>query len=272
MKPAPFTYCRPDNVEQVLDLLRQHGGDSRILAGGQTLMAMLNMRLVEPKILVDISMMEALRFIRVADNYLEIGAAVIQADLLAWTDLEQYAPLMAKALPWVGHAQTRNKGTVCGSIAHSDPSSEMPLCLALLGGEIVLRSKTNRRMVKAADFQIGTLTTARQEDELIEAIRIPVPADVSKFAFQEVAIRHGDFALVAVAASHSPDGIRLGVGGVADRPEVRHWEHLPEDEIDTALNDLAHELGGYDDIHASAGYRRELVRTIGKRVILEVMA
>lgn len=272
MKPAPFAYCRPDSVDQALEVLSRHGADVRILAGGQTLVAMLNMRLVEPGVVVDISGLEPLRFIRVAGGWLEIGATVVQADLLAWPELERHAPLVARALPWVGHVQTRNKGTVCGSIAHSDPSSELPLCLALLGGEVVLRSRTRRRVVSAGDFQVGTLTTAREEDELIEAIRLPLPVEASRFAFHEVAIRHGDFAIVGVGASRSRDGIRIAIGGVADCPQVRHWPDLPDSEIETALNDLAHELGGYDDIHASAAYRRELVRTVGKRAISEAMA
>jgi len=272
MKPAPFAYCRPETVEDALDMLSRHGADARILAGGQSLVAMLNMRLIEPEVLIDISALEALRFIRVSGNHLEIGAAVTQSALLAWPDLERHAPLFAQALPWVAHVQIRNRGTVCGSIAHSDPSSELPLCLALLGGEVVLRARRSRRVVGADEFQIGTLTTARRDDELIEAVRLPLPARDARFAFHEEAIRRGDFALVAVAASCAPDGIRLAVGGVADRPEVRHWSDLPAGEIEATVNDLAHALGGSTDIHASAAYRRELVRILAKRAITEVTA
>ncbi len=274
MKPAPFTYIQPDTVEEALEALRQYGGDARVLAGGQSLMAMLNLRLTSPSVLVDISKLEELRSIRMDGAMIEIGASVTQAELEAWPALGEQAPLVAKAIPWVGHFQTRNRGTVCGSIAHADPSSELPLCLALLEGEVVLRSASSERRVSAEAFQVGLLQTDRREDELITAVRIPAGVGKVGAAFREVARRHGDFAIVALGVTAAQDGsLRIGVGGVADRP---HAEPVPADmshaDQSEYANALAWRMGGYDDIHASARYRRDLLRRIAPQLILEVQA
>ncbi len=175
MKPRPFDYVRPDTVEEVLALLAEHGEDARILAGGQSLVPMLNLRLIDPAVLIDISRLVELDAIRDRGDQIEIGAAVTQNTLMAWPQLAQKLPLLAAALPFVGHFQTRNKGTVCGSIAHADPSSEIPLALAVAGGTVVLRSKKRGERVLAAEaFQQDMLTTARAPDELIAAVRFPV--------------------------------------------------------------------------------------------------
>jgi len=167
MKPAQFDYVRAGSVEQATALLAQHGARARILAGGQSLMAMLNIRLAEPALLIDISGLGGLRELRIDGDWVEIGAGVTQAELLAWPALATELPLLAMALPSVGHFQTRNRGTVCGSLAHSDPSSELPLCLALLGGEVVLRSQRGTRRLRGQAFQTGMLSTAREVDELL---------------------------------------------------------------------------------------------------------
>ncbi|MGB6284781.1 MAG: FAD binding domain-containing protein, partial [Xanthobacteraceae bacterium] len=153
MKPRPFDYVRPDTVEEAVALLAEYGDDARILAGGQSLVPMLNLRIVEAQALIDISRIGVLDAIRQVGSKIEIGAAVTQNKLLAWPQLAEKLPLLAAALPHVGHFQTRNKGTVCGSIAHADPSSELPLALAVLGGEIVLKSLRGERVLAAKDFQ-----------------------------------------------------------------------------------------------------------------------
>src|ERR1700681_4864684 len=207
MKPRPFDYVRPDTIEEALAILAEHGDDARILAGGQTLLAMLNLRVVEAAILVDITRIAELDLIREVDGKIEVGAAVTQNRLLAWPALAAKLPLLAAALPFVGHFQTRNKGTVCGSIAHADPSSEIPLALAVLGGEVVLCSKKRgERVLGANEFQKDMLTTARELDELIVAVRFPVMAGQGA-AFREVARRHGDFAIIAVAAIADSHGV-----------------------------------------------------------------
>ena len=275
MKPRPFDYLRPDTVEEALALLAEYGDDARVLAGGQSLVPMLNLRIVEVDALIDISRIAALDVIReVRDKELgqsiEIGAAVTQNKLLAWPQLSEKLPLVAAALPHVGHFQTRNKGTVCGSIAHADPSSELPLALALVGGEIVLKSQRGERKLAAKDFQKDMLTTARAGDELITAVRFPAANGNGigrGVGFREVARRHGDFAIVAVAAvAESKNAVRLGVGGLAGAPMVRR---IAVDGAEKAVREWAGELEGYEDLHASAAMRRDLFRNLAPLVIEE---
>ena len=273
MKPRPFDYVCPDTVEEAVAILAEHGDEARILAGGQTLLAMLNLRVVEPAILVDITRIPELAAIREIDTddgggKIEVGAAVTQNRLMAWPALAQKLPLLATALPFVGHFQTRNKGTVCGSVAHADPTSEIPLSLAVLEGEVVLRSSRGTRVLAADDFQQGMLATAREPDELITAVRFPVMA--GGVGFREVARRHGDFAIVAVAAVVEDAGsVRIGVAGMADRPAVRRIKADGPSGISDAIERLAWQLEGYEDVHASARMRRDLLRGIATVVIEE---
>lgn len=269
MKPQQFDYLRAGSIEEAVAELAETGEDAKILAGGQSLIAMLNFRLAEPEVLVDIAGVDALSYIREDGNMVEIGAGTTQGELQAWDELPEKLSLLHKAFPHIGHFQTRNRGTVCGSIAHADPSTELPLCLATLGGEVVLRSKKGERRLKAAEFQLGMLTTARRPDELVAAARYPKARPGAGYAFREVARRRGDFAIVALAASASGDVVRLGIGGVDDKPTVREWTGLADGDLDVALNDFAWDLGGYDDIHATSKYRRKLVRALGRRVIEE---
>lgn len=270
MKPRPFDYVRPDTVDEALAILAEHGDDARVLAGGQTLLAMLNLRIVEAAMLIDITRIPELDFIREVDGKIEVAAAVTQNRLLAWPSLSRKLPLLRAALPFVGHFQTRNKGTVCGSIAHADPSSEIPLVLAVLAGEVVLRSRKGTRVVAASEFQQGMLMTARAPDELITAVRFPVMN--AGVAFREVARRHGDFAIIAVAATvENAHGIRIGVAGMADRPAIRRIKADDASSLRDAIERLAWELRGYEDIHASARMRRDLLRRIAPVVVEEAM-
>lgn len=269
MKPKEFDYVRAESLDEALACLAEHGANARILAGGQSQVAMLNFRLVDVQLLIDISRIAELDYIRVEGGALEVGAATRQADLKDWPDLARKVPLLHAALPHLGHFQTRNRGTVCGSIAHSDPSSELPLCLATLEGEVVLRSRRGRRVLKAGEFQTGLLSTAKEPDEMITAVRFPLGVKGTGYAFDEMSRRKGDFAIVSLAAVVSGDALRLGIGGVADQPIVRDWAGLDQSQLDEALNAFAWDLGGNDDIHASARYRRELVRRLGRRTIME---
>jgi 2-furoyl-CoA dehydrogenase FAD binding subunit len=268
MKPAAFDYVRAEHLDEALDMLRQDGGDARIIAGGQSLMAMLNMRLAKPRTLIDIMRLPELARIERKANTITVGAGVRQAALLAWPDLRASLPLVALALPWTGHVQTRSRGTVCGSIAHADPSAELPLVLQALGGEVHLRSAKKRRRVAAKDFFVGMMATTRADDELIEAISLPVVG--KRCAFREVARRHGDFAIVACAAVATDSGVRLAVGGVADMPATLDLPRLEGSALDDALNAFAWELDARDDVHATARYRRDLVRMIGRDLVREV--
>ncbi|MFH0301812.1 FAD binding domain-containing protein [Bradyrhizobium sp. 31Argb] len=269
MKPAAFDYVRAESVNEVLEGLSKEGGNARVLAGGQSLMAMLNMRLAKPRLLIDIMRLKELNRIEEQAGVVTIGAGVRQAALLAWPELARTLPLLALALPWVGHVQTRSCGTICGSLAHADPSAEMPLALIALGGEVHLRNARRRRRVAASEFFLGMMATARAEDELIEAVSFPSPG--GGCAFREVARRHGDFAIVACAAVATPKGVRLAVGGVADVPMARDWPRLDRSALDDALNGFAYELNARDDVHATARYRRDLVRIIGRDLVREVL-
>jgi 2-furoyl-CoA dehydrogenase FAD binding subunit len=271
MKPRRFDYVRPDSVDEAVAVLAEHGDAASVLAGGQSLMAMLNLRVAEPAVLVDIARILELDYIRIDDDKVEVGAAVTQNELKRWSQLAGKLPLLAAALPFVGHFQTRNKGTVCGSIAHADPSSEIPLALATLGGEVVLRSQRGARVLAASDFQRGMLTTARAPDELIIAVRFPVQS-TQCVAFREVARRHGDFAIIAVAACvEARNMVRIGIGGVADRPAVRRAVIDSTAAARDIFESIAWELEGYDDLHASARLRRDLLRRVGPVVVEEAL-
>jgi len=265
MKPAPFDYVRAASLAEAHDVLAAEGGDAAVLSGGQSLVPLLSMRMARPKVLVDIMHVGELGGIRIENGAIRVGACVRQADLLAWPGLAEYQPLLAQALPWVGHWQTRARGTVCGSIALADPSAELPLVLAALRGDIVLSSKHGRRSVKADAFFTGLMSTARNDDELIEAVSFPCRRNGEGVAFREFARRHGDFAIVACAAIATEKNVRLAIGGVADRPTVRDLG----DASDESLETFAAGLDARDDLHATADYRRNLVCRLGRATIEE---
>jgi 2-furoyl-CoA dehydrogenase FAD binding subunit len=232
---------------------------------------MLNMRLARPQIVVDVMRVAALKQVDETGGALTIHAAVRQVEIERRTNLAKDQPLLAAALAWVGHAQTRSRGTLCGSVAHADPSAELPLVLVALGGSVHLRSRRAKRKVAAEDFFTGMMTTDRRGDELIEAITFPPKAPATGYAFREVARRHGDFAIVACAALADPRGGRLAIGGVAERPVARAMPLPGSSALDDALDDFAWSLEARDDLHASARYRRELVRRIGKSTLEEAV-
>jgi 2-furoyl-CoA dehydrogenase FAD binding subunit len=272
MKPAAFDYLRADHADVAVAALAQHGEDARILAGGQSLMAVLNMRLAQPSLLVDISRSESLAQIRIAQGQLCIGAAATQARVEWRQGLASELPLLALAFPHISHFQVRNRGTVAGSIAHADPSAELPLCLLALEGEVVLRRARGRRVVKAADFFTGMLLTARQPDELLEEVRFPLAQSGAGHGFEEFSMRHGDFAVCAVAVVADAQRLRITVGGVADRPTARDFPVLQGSALDDALNELAWSLEARDEPQASALLRRQLVRTLGRRAVHQALA
>jgi 2-furoyl-CoA dehydrogenase FAD binding subunit len=269
MKPPRFDYIRAESLAEVHAMLGEDGADAHIIAGGQSLVPMLSMRLAAPNILIDIMHLPPLAKIAASGDVIRIGAGVRQAELLAWPKLGENQPLLAAALPWVGHAQTRSRGTVCGSVAHADPSAEIPLVLLALQGAIELSSRKRSRRVAADDFFTGLMSTARENDELIEAVEMPMKRAGSGYAFREYGRRHGDFAIVACAAVAHENGIRLAVGGVADRPTARDFPNLDGGALDDALNAFARDLEARDDLHATASYRRGLVRRLGRATIEE---
>jgi 2-furoyl-CoA dehydrogenase FAD binding subunit len=264
MKPAAFDYVRTDGAEEARALLSRYGEDARILAGGQSLMAVLNMRLAQPQLLIDISRSASLAGTAVGDGHLQVGAAATQASIEWRPDLARELPLLALALPHVSHFQIRNRGTVCGSIAHADPSAELALCLLALRGQVLLSSARKHRTVDAQDFFLGMLSTARASDELLDAVRFPLAKPGQGFGFAEFSRRHGDFAICAVAVVADDNGLRIAVGGVADRPIARDLPHLDHSALDDALNEFAWALDARDDPQISAATRRHLVRRLGR--------
>ena len=269
MKPAPFDYLKAGSLAEAADALAEAGEDGRVIAGGQSLMPMLNMRLARPSLLVDIMGVEDLTRIEMVKDRIRIGAGVHQAALLGWEGLGEHLPLMKAALPWVGHAQTRSRGTVCGSVAHADPSAEIPLVLTALKGDIVLRARNRTRTVQAADFFTGMMATDLRPGEMMESVSLPKRAPSTGCAFREIGRRHGDFAIVACAAVVDGKNARLAVGGAADTPVARDLPLPDSGDLDDALNEFAWSLQAGDDLHASARYRRELVRRLGRETIEE---
>jgi 2-furoyl-CoA dehydrogenase FAD binding subunit len=269
MKPARFDYVQAETLAEAHAVLADEGADASVIAGGQSLLPLLSFRLARPKVVVDIMRIPSLDTIARESDAIRIGAGVRQANLAAWPELAGAQPLLALALPFIGHAQTRSRGTVCGSIAHADPSAEIPLVLTALAGEIVLSSARRLRRVAAADFFTGLMSTARADDELIEAAIVPRRRAGHGYAFREFARRHGDFAIVACAAIANERDARLAIGGVADRPIA--FDHLPlyGTALDKALDRIARELDARDDLHASADYRRDLVRRLGRAAVVE---
>lgn len=278
MKPAPFHYAAPDTVEQTLALLHAYGSDAKLLAGGQSLVPLLNMRLARPSVIIDLNRVKTLDYIREDDGGIRIGAMTRQRNAERSPLVTRRLPLLAAALPFVGHLQIRSRGTVGGSIAHADPSAELPAVLVALSGSAVLRSLGQTRVIRGDDFFVSYLTTTLRADELLTEVRIPVH-DGQGTAFLEIARRHGDYALVGVAAVVTMDGnrcaqARLAFTGVGPTP-VR----IPEAETavaGTVLTDafladvrtlVADRIDPEDDIHASAQYRKEVAGVLAERAL-----
>lgn len=264
MKPPAFDYVRAESAEAAAELLERFGEGARILAGGQSLMAVLNMRLAQPSLLIDISRSTALAAIEDGPKVIRVGAAVTQANLQAHPNVP---PLLKLAFPYISHFQIRNRGTVCGSVAHADPSAELPLCLLALKGTVHLRSSRARRDIAAGDFFTGLLSTARKNNELIEAVSFPRPLAGQGFGFAEHSRRHGDFALCAVAVVADAKELRVAVGGLGDRPHAAVLPPLKGKPLDEALNELAWSLDVRDDPNTPASTRRHLLRRLALQAI-----
>ena len=278
MKPVAFEYCRPDTVEEALELLKEFGSDASIISGGLSLGAMLNMRLVRPKALIDINGIDELGNFDAGDATIRTGTLIRQAGAMAMPALMSGVPLLAKALPHVGHYQTRSRGTLGGSVAHADPSAEIPLTLVTLSGAVTLRSPGGSREVPAGEFFQGLLTTDRRADELVTGLTWPICRGQTGYAFEELAQRHGDFAIAAVAveATVAGDGtiadVSVGLGGVEDRPFVAATagfvgKPATEATASDIANTIAEVVDPMVDLQANADYRRQLVRVLGTRTL-----
>jgi CO/xanthine dehydrogenase FAD-binding subunit len=278
MKPAPFDYVRPDTLAEVCALLAGDE-DARVIAGGQTLVPMLAMRLARPARLIDILRLPELAGIREEAGSVIVGATTRQAKAERDPVIRASVPMLARVLPWVGHPPTRNRGTVGGSIANADPSAEIPLVAVTLGAEIMLAATDGPTSMPADDFFIGPMLTAVGQGECVSAIRFPVwPHKCIGVGFFEISARRSDFAFVAAAAQVALDeegrclDVALGVGGVGDRPLRLDVSSLVGGKLDAAsmagaVNAASVELDASSDLHASAAYRRRVAVTLCVRAL-----
>lgn len=260
MKPPPFRYERPRSVDEALALLAEHGTEAKVLAGGQSLVPVLNMRLARPAVLVDVNRVAGLDHVA-PNGSARVGALVRQADPRL-----RGLPLLAEALPHVGHPATRNRGTVCGSVAHADAAAELPLVLVALGGSVRTGSTRGEREIAASEFFLGHFTTALEPDELVVETIWPAPPAGSGWAFEELAQRHGDFALCAAAAVTRGNDLRVAVGAVADRPL------LLDVDAESPGESAAEQVDPFGNLHASADYQRQLVRVLVDRAVARARA
>jgi CO/xanthine dehydrogenase FAD-binding subunit len=281
MKPAPFEYFAPTDITEALDLLAHYGDDAKILAGGQSLMPLMNMRLARPRVLLDINRLTELAYISPGpDGALTIGALTRQRAVERASVVQTHLPPLAAVMPSLGHFQIRNRGTIGGSLVHADPAAELPaLCLAL-EAELILRSAERQRTVKAADFFVTYLTTAIEPDELLVDIRFPAWNPQWRWGFQEVCRRQGDFALVGAVTLLQMDvdaicqAARLVMFGVGSTPlrlpraeEILSGQRLDRRLLDQVANVVAAELQPDGDMHASAEYRQEVGGVVARRAL-----
>jgi len=283
MKPAPFEYVRPSSLVEACELLAGDE-DARIIAGGQTLIPMLAMRLARPARLVDILRLTELRGIRFEDDAIVIGAVTRQAEVERSDIVQRRLPLLAKALPWVGHPPTRNRGTVGGSIANADPSAEIPLVAVTLGAEIEIANPSGRAGMLADEFFIGPMITSVMPGDCVCAARFPVwPHPRIGTGFHEVSARQSDFAFVAAAAQVAIDedgrclDATLGLGGVGDHAlRIDVTPLIGEDFGRVSVADVVRAategLEASSDLHATADYRRRVASVLGTRALEDAFA
>jgi aerobic carbon-monoxide dehydrogenase medium subunit len=283
MKLPSFDYACPDTIGEAIALLAAHGGEAKLIAGGQSLVPMLAFRVAAPSLIVDLRKLRELRQITIDENGVALGAMVRWREILDHPRLSQAQPLLAAAVAQIGHYQIRNRGTVGGSLAHADPAAELPCIAVTCAAEIVALGPAGRRVIGAADFFRGALLTASQPDEIITEIRFPVWPAHRRFGFWEFARRRGDFALVAAAvafdaAGGRAAGVRIGAIGIADRPfrlaaAERALEGRPigEDAIVAAAAAASTSAAPVGDIHASGAYRKVLIGVMVERALRDAV-
>ena len=281
MKPADFHYHRPRTTEEALSLLKDFGEEGKVLAGGQSLMPLMNFRLAQPAHVVDINFIEGLDYIRSENGAIKIGCLARQSRLLGDSIVRQRCPLLADALAYVGHEQTRNRGTFCGSLAHADPAAELPAVLLALDGSVTVGNATGKREIVARDFFRSYLTTALASDEMLLEASVPEQSVGAGSSFVEFARRFGDFAIVGVAVVLVPDKERIAdasivLTGVSDKPwrERRLEESLigkttsPE-LFSSMASEIAASIRPNSDLHGSESYRRSLASVLTRRALMD---
>ncbi|MDH6690296.1 MULTISPECIES: FAD binding domain-containing protein [Bradyrhizobium] len=283
MKAAAFAYARATSVVNALELLAMHGDKAKVLSGGQSLMPAMNLRLLSPDILVDIGGLAELRGITVRGDVLVVGALTRHVDLLRSPEIALHARLLRDAVAHVAHPAIRNRGTIGGSLAHADPASELPACVVALDATIVVRGSAGERRIAATEFFRGIYETALLPDELLVAVEVPVAGQGSTFFFQEYARRHGDYAVVglaarAVVAAGRFSALRLGFFAVGDRPLLAVAAgKLINATVTPALlaeaaTALADELDPQEDQQATAAMRRHLAMVLLRRCVAALLA
>jgi CO/xanthine dehydrogenase FAD-binding subunit len=288
VKPAWFDYYAPPALEDALQILDDAGAEARVLAGGQSLVPMLNLRILSPSAVVDINRIESLNRLEAGKDYLSVGALVRHADLLRSREVREGWPLLWEATTQVAHMAIRNRGTVCGSVSHNDPAAEHPSVLVTLGGTVVIASKAGRRELAAEEFFTGTLSNALEPGEMVVELRYPRPPEGTSMAFVEFARRLGDFAIAGAAAALTMrDGTceqaRLTLVGMGEGPfraeraeEVLTGQRLDAKDIGGAIGEaVANVLAAVepaDDVHASSPYRRHLAGVMAERALQTALA
>jgi carbon-monoxide dehydrogenase medium subunit len=275
VKPAPFAYHKAASLADAIALLGEHG-DARLLAGGQSLIATLNMRLSAPTLLIDINGIAGLGDIALKDDMVEIGALVRHAQAERSDLISQFAPLIARAMPFIAHPAIRTRGTLGGSIAFADPAAELPACLLALDGEVDAQGPAGPRTIKAQDYFLGLYETALGPQDVLTGFRVPAADKDSRVGFAELARRHGDYAIVGLAASARADGknlkdVRLAFFGVGNTPlrAEKSEAALAAGDIDAAVAAL--DLDPHDDIQATPEVKSHLAGVLLRRVAAQLM-
>ncbi len=273
MKPAPFAYAKAHSVEDAVALLAQHGDGAKLLAGGQSLIATLNMRLSAPKLLIDLNGIAGLSGIALRDGRVEIGAMTRHVEIERSDVIAKHVPLLAMAMPHIAHPAIRNRGTIGGSIAFADPAAELPACLLALGGTVEITGRQNKRLVQADDFFKGLYETALGPDELLTSIRLPAASPDARHGFAELSRRHGDYAVAGLAASAMADNgklknVRLAYFGVDLTPVRAKGAEaaLAAGDIEEAVAALAADLDPPDDVQETGPVKKHLAGVLLRRV------
>lgn len=271
MKPPNFAYVRPSSVAEAVGVLASQPA-AKVLAGGQSLVPALNMRLLAPELLVDINRIDGLDRIEVRDDVVKVGALVRQRSAERSPEVLKWCPLLGQALAYVAHKPIRSRGTVVGSITHADPAAELPAVLALLGGNVNVTGPDGDRSIPSEEFFLGYFDTSLRPGELATSVTFRCISAGEGTAFVEVTRRHGDFALCAVAAAVSKRSARVGLAGVDERPRAFDVSGLLGGQGEDVLDAMAAAIDPQPDVHASADYRRHLAKELTRRAVAAASA
>ena len=283
MKPAPFEYYAPDSLEQAVDLFSQHNGDAKILAGGQSLVPAMNFRVMQPGVLIDLNRVAELSYIREEGEVIRVGSMARERHLEFDSSIEKRTPLLHEAVPFIAHPQIRNRGTIGGSIVHSDPAAELPVLMLALNARLKARNKSGERWIDAQDFFVGMFTTALEPDEILVEIELPFMPSCTGWSFMEVAPRTGDYAMLGVAALVTLDAsgqctsAKLVYLNAGEGPtEAKEAEKLLEGEApnDKLIEEAAvmaseKEINPFGNMHASADFQRHLANVLTKKALIQ---